>query len=272
MKQVRMARLLGAGALIALLLIVGTLTTWAQEGGSGDVTRGSQIFDANCAVCHGPDGKGRVGANLSNAFSAIDPVAFARSVVEQGVSGTPMIPWSKKYGGPLDDQQLEDVIAFVTSLSGGRSSMAPTATPFPVTPVPPVPGATGDPTHGKLLFLQNCSVCHGDQGQGRIGAALTKGFSSFNPQQFARTTIAQGVANSPMPAWGQAYGGPLTESEIDDISSYLITLPAQAVTPSMVTVQTPVRNTNWLVVLLVIVAAIILAVMVMLFSGRNTPA
>ena len=111
--------------LTALLLIVLTAAAAAQEG---DITRGSQIYDANCAVCHGPEGQGRVGMDLSQDFPALDPNAFVQSVVEQGISGTAMPPWSQAHGGPLTDQEIADVSAFVVSLSGGRSPMAPTAT------------------------------------------------------------------------------------------------------------------------------------------------
>ncbi|MCS6845205.1 MAG: cytochrome c, partial [Caldilineales bacterium] len=148
-----LARTAQAGAILllaALALLTFSALALAQEG---DITRGSQIFDQNCAVCHGPDGQGRVGARLSKDFPAIDPKAFARSVIEQGVAGTAMTPWSQRYGGPLTDQEIADVVAFIVSLSGGRSPMAPTATPLPRTPVPTVPGATGDPTNGRILYL-----------------------------------------------------------------------------------------------------------------------
>lgn len=270
----RLARVIGACLLAAMLLIVVSSAAWAQEG---DITRGSQIFDANCAVCHGPDGQGRVGANLSNEWPAIDPAAFTRTVIEQGVSGTPMTPWSQQYGGPLDAQEIEDVVAFVTSLSGGRSDMAPTATPFPVTPVPTVPGSTGDPTAGKALFIGNCAMCHGENGQGRAGANLSKGFSSINPQQFVRATVAQGIENSAMPAWSQANGGPLTESEIDNISAYIITLPSQAQSTPAAT-ATPIPSTttgggtNWLMIVLVLLVVVVVIVAIMALSGRNKTA
>lgn len=266
----RLARVLGACLLASLLLVLFSSAAWAQEG---DITRGSQIFDANCAVCHGAEGQGRVGVNLSNDWPAIDPTAFTRAVIEQGVSGTVMTPWGEAYGGPLDEQEIEDVVAFVASLSGGRSPMAPTATPFPVTPVPTVPGSTGDPTQGKALFAENCAMCHGDDGQGRRGASLDKGFSSINPQQFVRATVAQGIDNTAMPAWSQSYGGPLTESEIDDISAFIITLPGQA-QPSPVPAATPAATatgggTNWLVILLVLIAAVVVILLIIAFSGRG---
>lgn len=266
----RLARVLGACLLASLLLVLFSSAAWAQEG---DITRGSQIYDANCAVCHGSEGQGRVGVNLSNDWPAIDPTAFTRAVIEQGVSGTPMTPWSQQYGGPLDEQEIEDVVAFVTSLSGGRSDMAPTATPLPVTPVPTVPGSTGDPTQGSALFVENCAMCHGENGQGRSGASLTAGFSSINPQQFVRATVAQGIDNTAMPAWSQTYGGPLTEGEIDDISAFIITLPSQA-EPAPVPAATPVPTdtgggTNWLVIMLVLVAVVVVILLIIAFSGRG---
>jgi len=266
----RLVRVLGAGLLAAGLLVLFSATAWAQEG---DITQGSQIFDANCAVCHGSEGQGRVGVNLSNDWPAIDPTAFTRAVIEQGVSGTPMTPWSQQYGGPLDDQEIEDVVAFVTSLSGGRSDMAPTATPFPVTPVPTVPGSTGDAGQGQALFAQNCAMCHGEQGQGRKGADLAQGFSSIDPQQYVRATVAQGIDNTAMPAWSQSNGGPLTESEIDDISAFIVNLPSQA-QPTPAPAATPVPTdtgggTNWLVILLVLVAVVVVILLIIAFSGRG---
>ncbi len=149
-----------------------------------------------------------------------------QSVVEQGIAGTAMPPWSQAHGGPLTDQEIADVSAFVVSLSGGRSEMAPTATPLPVTPVPTVAGVSGDPGVGQALFVQNCAMCHGDQGQGRVGANLNKAFASIAPQQFVRATVAQGISGTAMPAWAQANGGPLSDAEIDNISAYIISLPA----------------------------------------------
>ncbi len=268
--QSRLARVLGACLLASLLLVLFSSMAWAQEG---DITRGSQIFDANCAVCHGSEGQGRTGVNLSNEFPAIDPAAFTRAVIEQGVSGTVMTPWSLRYGGPLNDQEITDVVAFVTSLSGGRSPMAPTATPRSVTPVPTVPGATGNPTEGKVLFIDNCAMCHGEDGQGRTGARLDKGFASINPQQFVRATVAQGIANTAMPAWSQNHGGPLTESEIDNISAFIITLPAQAQpTPAATATPAPASSgggTNWVMIILLLVVVVVVVLLVVAFSGRG---
>lgn len=265
----RAARASVVALLAALALLLFSALALAQEG---DITRGSQIFDQNCAVCHGPDGQGRVGARLSKDFPAIDPKAFTRAVIEQGVAGTTMPPWSQRYGGPLTDQEIADVVAFIVSLSGGRSPMAPTATPFPVTPVPTVPGATGDPTQGRILYLQNCAMCHGETGQGRTGADLSKGFASINPQQFVRATVAEGISGTAMPAWSQAKGGPLTEREIDDISAYIVSLaasqPRQPAQPTPTPQTTGGASSVW-VILLSLLAIAAIVVLVMQLSSRR---
>jgi mono/diheme cytochrome c family protein len=259
---------MGACLLASLLLILFTTAAWAQEG---DIIRGAEVFDANCAVCHGAEGQGRVGVNLSNDWPAIDPTAFTRAVIEQGVSGTVMTPWSQRYGGPLNDQQIEDVVAFVTSLSGGRSPMAPTSTPRAVTPVPTVPGATGNPTNGVLLFSANCAMCHGEDGQGRAGASLAAGFASINPQQFVRATVAQGIDNTAMPAFSQNYGGPLTESEIDDISAFIVSLGSTAPQPVPTATPAPTADsgTNWLMIILVLIGVVAVILLIVAFSGRG---
>ena len=210
---------------IALLAVIPRLAV-AQ---SGDVTRGAQVYDANCAVCHGPDGQGRIGVNLSQDFPAIDLTAFVRQAVVAGVPGTRMPAWSAANGGPLADQEIDNVVAFVESLGSGRSPAAPTATAFPVTPVPTAIGAIGDPGRGEALYAENCAVCHGDQGQGRMGATLTTVFAAINPQAYARAAVEQGVPGTMMPAWSDAFGGPLNAAELDDISAYVISLSGHSV-------------------------------------------
>lgn len=271
--QRRRGRRLAILLLVIGLMLAATAGISAQEG---DITRGSQIYDANCAVCHGSEGQGRVGADLSKDFPALDPQAFARAVIDQGVPGTAMPAWGQDYGGPLTDQEIDDVVAFITSLSGGRSPMAPTATPLPVTPVPTVPGATGDASTGRVLFVANCAMCHGQEAQGAAGSNLNKAFASFDPQQFVRATVAQGIVGTAMPAWSQANGGPLSEQEIDDISAYIISLGAQqAQEPPAETPPAEPETSGTMSALLVLLALVVVAVIIVLvmqFSSRNKAA
>ena len=64
----------------------------------------------------------------------------------------------------------------------------------------------GDAENGKGLFSEYCAVCHGYDGQGRVGAGLGGWFAGINPEAFVRSTVSDGVANT-MPAFSQSKGG-----------------------------------------------------------------
>jgi mono/diheme cytochrome c family protein len=80
--------------------------------------------------------------------------------------------------------------------------------------------AEGDADRGAQLYLENCAVCHGEDGQGRIGASL-EGFPGIQVDEVMSQTISKGIEGSVMPAWGSAFGGPLTEQDVTDIVTYV---------------------------------------------------
>lgn len=194
---------------------------------SGDPQRGAKLFAENCAVCHGADARGRIGATLTKDFPAIDVNAYLRQTIANGIEGSKMPAWGQVKGGPLSDQDIEDLAAFVEGLTGGAVPAAPAPTIAPVTVVP-LPGVKGDPSQGAIVFQQNCGVCHGARGQGRIGATLAKQWPSIDPARYVQQTVEKGIEGSVMPAWLDKNGGPLAQTDIDNVTVYVLSLQAPA--------------------------------------------
>lgn len=90
----------------------------------GDPSAGAVVYQANCAVCHGADGRGRIGQTLAKAWPSADPSAYIRQVTRDGMAGTTMPAWGAARGGPLSDADIADVAAFVLTFQP-----APAATP-----------------------------------------------------------------------------------------------------------------------------------------------
>jgi mono/diheme cytochrome c family protein len=88
------------------------------------IAQGEKVFHGpgNCYACHGTNGQGAVGPNLSDAEWLHSKGSFEEIVVqvtngvpkEESKSGIPMPP---KGGGSISDDDVKAVAAYVYSLS-----------------------------------------------------------------------------------------------------------------------------------------------------------
>jgi cbb3-type cytochrome c oxidase subunit II len=87
----------------------------AARHDSATLALGKATFATTCASCHGPDGGGIIGPNLTDEFylHGGQPLELLRTVSE-GVLAKGMPPWGKT----LKPTQLLAVVAYVTTLRG----------------------------------------------------------------------------------------------------------------------------------------------------------
>ena len=247
MPHMRQTHVKRAILLCAALLAVWIGLTQAPAQAQADDGVGARLFAENCAVCHGADGQGRVGATLAKDWPSIRPDLTVKTIIENGVPGSPMIAWSQAKGGPFSAAEIDALVNYILSWQTGG---APQITPGPPAtsrpPIQAVPEVEGDPNQGAVLFDENCAVCHGHNGEGRIGEPLAKDWSGARPDLLIQNTIQNGIPNSSMPAWGQAKGGPLSESEISNLTAFILSWQEG---PSVIAQQptpTPEAGPSWL--------------------------
>src|SRR5215212_2706472 len=100
------------------------------------VTRGARDYEQYCASCHGLTGEGGVangapqinnlpntlGDRLNGPTGILAKYGTVRNFVEatvtSGVRGTAMPRWSARLGGPLRDDQIKDIAAYVQNWWG----------------------------------------------------------------------------------------------------------------------------------------------------------
>jgi len=257
--------------LAASLLAAARLSAQAQSGSDPKLVEGAYIYAQNCAVCHGPNGEGRAGATLAKDWPSIRPDLTVTTIIENGVPGSLMPAWSQAKGGPLSSEQIDSLVYYILSWQTGGVDLvtpAPTATRRP--PIIPIPAVEGDPNLGALLYDQNCQMCHGPNGEGRVGATLAQDWPGIRPDLSIKTTIMDGVPGSLMPAWVQSNGGPLTESDINDLVAFVMSLPSaiSPATPTAAPEAQPTWLSGWGGVLLFLLLLIVILVAAWLIQRR----
>jgi mono/diheme cytochrome c family protein len=95
----------------AAVFIVLLFTNEPDTGGTSNASPGATVFAANCARCHGSDGGGGLGPQLSGGAVAKDlSEAEEIAVVTKGRSGMPA------FGGDLSPEQIKQVVAYTRTL------------------------------------------------------------------------------------------------------------------------------------------------------------
>jgi mono/diheme cytochrome c family protein len=215
-----------------LIIVAGLMSVllWFNPGmaqsSDGNLDEGARIYAENCQVCHGDQGQGRVGATLAKNWPSIRPDLTIRNVIINGVPGSVMPAWSQDNGGPLSEQQIESLVTYILSWESGEPFVyEPQATATSRSLIEPMPDIEGDPNKGAVLYDENCAVCHGIDGQGRVGSTLGKDWPTIRPEVPIRTVISNGVSGSVMPAWSQDNGGPFSDQDVADVTAFILTLP-----------------------------------------------
>ena len=236
------------------------------------IEQGAVLFEAQCSRCHGTQGLGITG--LCPPLN--DRYFFDQRLTEVGWSGTqedyivatvssgrlastrpqlypgqgvPVMPaFSEHYGGPLRDDQVRNIAAFIMNWQETATEVA-----VPEIPTGPVVGTDitkelpeGEATAGEALAASlGCTACHITTATGPawlpsaempgIGERAATEFSlpeysgnATSAEQYLFESIvdpniflASGFASGLMP---QNYGATLTDQNMADLIAYLLSL------------------------------------------------
>lgn len=114
------------GALMLLLLVIAFPAYKAVESSrrtealraqdAALIRSGNQLWGLNCAACHGMNGQG-VDAPALNSQQFLKGTTDEQvvGIIKGGIPGTEMPAWWNEYGGPLTDQQIQEVVAYIRS-------------------------------------------------------------------------------------------------------------------------------------------------------------
>jgi mono/diheme cytochrome c family protein len=198
-------------------------TYQASQGTS--LASGQELFQQNCVPCHGQFGEG--GPNPAKPGSFIVPIttseflktrddATLRAIISQGQPSSGMSPFGSANGGPLDDTQIDAIVAYLRSWESKPLDTLPEQ-PTP-SPTPSMPTASGDKLYGTL-----CAQCHGANGEGGSGPALAGSDFQNKTDQDIYNAIDKGVPHSAMAAYGEI----LTPDQINQLVKFIRTLSGE---------------------------------------------
>ncbi len=136
-----------------LILCAGAAMAQGQSGGIPDLRMGRQFYLGHCAQCHGPEGEGGRGVNLTTGqyrLSRTDDDLLR--VIQGGVPGTEMPP------SRLPVSDIRRVVEYVRSLGAAGAQEK----------------AAGDAAAGAVVYGRlGCSGCHVVAGKGgSLGPSL----------------------------------------------------------------------------------------------------
>ncbi|MBN1482544.1 hypothetical protein EH223_10905 [candidate division KSB1 bacterium] len=191
-----------------------SIATLNEFKGVRGTLAGETIYHMACSACHGKNGEGKnyedfetgVAAIGNQDFLAVASIDLLEFTLLNGRGRRQMAAWTPRFSG-LHDQEIHNTAVFVKNRRLINSSWDQVAM------------TKGIAERGKMLYEQNCHVCHGDDGDAaHIISISHPDFLAVATDAFLYQTICDGRANCAMPGWGA-----FTSHDMADVISYVRT-------------------------------------------------
>ncbi len=229
--------------LIALLVLVIALPIYAlreperletsqEELRQEFVADASVMYVENCAVCHGATGEGigSMPALNSDALREAD-YDFLYKTIERGRYDTVMTGWHVEEGGIFNEYQIDEFVALIRYGDWGAvGDLAVAEGKVPATmPIPAVEEAMladiialapegSEWAAGIQLYANNCTVCHGVNGEGsELAVPLNDAAVRATDAAELTRIITEGVPGTMMTGWSSV----LSPDETAQIVAFL---------------------------------------------------
>ncbi|MCP4516763.1 MAG: hypothetical protein GY824_16230, partial [Delftia sp.] len=147
--------------------------------------------------------------------------------ISAGHPSQSMPSWADEFGGPLRNDQVEDLTQFVLNWMGpqpeGVRVEAAELVPVVVEVEPDTSGEPAaepgqDTSRGGALFASACARCHGANASGTdLGPTLVGAQVLGKDDSALRDTIANGRTGTSMPSWGEL----IESQDIDNMIAYV---------------------------------------------------
>ena len=156
--------------------------------------RGRSLYRRQCLACHGDAGRGGWGPTLDSPelHALADDRFFATTLIHgRRTSGMPTF-------AHLTERDLADILGYVRTLAK-RRPLPSNFRPIAATPARPLADWRRLTRRGEQVFASTCAACHGDDGQGGVGPAITgHDFLASVDDTFLVNMIAWGRSGSGM--------------------------------------------------------------------------
>jgi mono/diheme cytochrome c family protein/rhodanese-related sulfurtransferase len=209
-----MASLAGAAlAALALSACGGEHVSVRREDpppdGDEHYVAGALAFGEYCKLCHAADATGYAADHapslVSSTFLESATDDFLARGIRDGRPGTAMAPYAKSRGGPLEEDDVTSIIAFLRDRGPLRVRLPSTA-------------VVGDARSGEAVYAASCQRCHGTRTDRADAVHLANPlFLATATDAFLRHAIVHGRPGTPMPA----FDGALRGDEIDNVVAML---------------------------------------------------
>jgi cytochrome c oxidase cbb3-type subunit III len=180
----------------------------------------SQLYSANCAGCHGADGRLAAARPLNDSlYLHLAGRDVLRRVTAQGVADSLMPGFALAAGGTLTDQQIDVIVGGMFSQWAGKEvTLESPAPPYAAT-------GRGDAQRGAAAYATYCAGCHGADGTGgpRGGSIIDGSYLALVSDQALRTAVIFGRKDLGMPNWqSDVANRAMTDGEVTDVVAWMV--------------------------------------------------